>query len=439
MDHFSEHITIFLSATIDNIKKYIREDLLNKDYLRHSNCYSFYTSSFGRHHVYEESKVHEYSLEKNYSYINPKIIQKRKQIADIVHDKGGKWLIFVDNIEHGKKLKKEIKSVLPKEEQVVMITADYEKSNEGVNEVASIVQSNRQSAKVLITTSVMDNGITLKDVKLRKIMVLADTEEEFVQMLGRKREDGDVVDVYIYKYSREHFQRRLNMAKYIRNIADGYIKDIKPKIEQELFIRIDGNIAMEYENKLIGEKHRQILQDIFEHKISYDAVGRIFNVYNGMLYLNKLSVAQNENLNNYYLDILEQFDKDDEYAFVRRQLSWLDYGEEEINNIISEQTKDYEEMCREKVMDEFRKIAREIKTRDEIMEFKNFIKDYLIVLVEDIDDTTEGKKTLIDSLKRTTSSLSKNNLEFLREHCEIPFELKIDGKNYKIIEVENKK
>ena len=82
--------------------------------------------------------------------------------------------MFVDNIEFGKKLKREIEAINnDKEEQrrnknltsVAFITADYTKDPSMVDEVGNIVNENKQNAKVLIATSVLDNGINLKACK----------------------------------------------------------------------------------------------------------------------------------------------------------------------------------------------------------------------------------------------------------------------------------
>lgn len=41
--------------------------------------------------------------------------------------------------------------------------------------------------KVVVATSVMDNGISIHDIEMRNMVIIADTKEEFIQMLGRKR------------------------------------------------------------------------------------------------------------------------------------------------------------------------------------------------------------------------------------------------------------
>lgn len=59
----------------------------------------------------------------------------------------------------------------------------------------------KRSKKILITTSVMDNGISLEDEYLRNIVIMADTKETFIQMLGRKRikNNNEKLNLYILK------------------------------------------------------------------------------------------------------------------------------------------------------------------------------------------------------------------------------------------------
>ena len=45
----------------------------------------------------------------------------------------------------------------------------------------------------------MDNGISFIDSDLKHIVVSADTQEEFIQMLGRKRANNEKVTLYIYR------------------------------------------------------------------------------------------------------------------------------------------------------------------------------------------------------------------------------------------------
>ena len=62
---------------------------------------------------------------------------------------------------------------------VAFITSEYEKDVNSFNEMKTLANSSKQSAKVLIVTSVLDNGINIKDVELRNLVIITDTKTEF--------------------------------------------------------------------------------------------------------------------------------------------------------------------------------------------------------------------------------------------------------------------
>lgn len=95
-----------------------------------------------------------------------------------------KWLIFTDSIEAGKAFCNEIKERVANQTDVGYIDAKY-----------------------------------ALDEDLRNIVIMADTEESFVQMLGRKRPDGKNLLVYICKRDRKYFERRL---RYVRQVLKFY-------------------------------------------------------------------------------------------------------------------------------------------------------------------------------------------------------------------------
>ena len=107
----------------------------------------------------------------------------------------------MDSIKNGEKLKNDISSIIQKskkdakqaknsdKEDVVFITAGYMNEPESAKEVDKIIRSSKQVARVLIATSVLDNGINIKDIDLRNLVIIADTKTEFMQMIGRKRKE----------------------------------------------------------------------------------------------------------------------------------------------------------------------------------------------------------------------------------------------------------
>lgn len=439
-DTFSSKIRIFLSATIHDIKAYIRLDDEKRRYNK-TFCYGFHEKNSNVSKLVHGCKDWDYKDSRYYDYLDVQIINREDEIFDLVANGSGKWLIFVDNISFGKKLQTELiaKWKLLNEEgdnNVVMLSSDYENSQDSTQEVNYIKKDNKQSAKVLISTSVMDNGISLKDTSLRNIVLIADTEVEFIQMLGRKRRDDEQVRLYIYKQSKVHFSNRLWKIRKMRDIAEKYWQDAKQKVEQFLVWQLesndskingpDWNCINNIEQVFIYSEHRKIMNDIAWHKIDFNDVLSIFNIYNGILYLNLLSFRQIEILAQYYNKILDSFDSDGEDAFLKEQLRWLGKPDAEIEDIIGKAKVSREEKSRQVVLEKLEEIQDTVMDNIEAIAFKKDVRDDLLVLIQLVDESNNEKETVVESLKKNDRPISKKNMEFIKEFCNIPFEVVVE-------------
>lgn len=439
-DMFSSKIRIFLSATITDIKEYIMSDDGKRRFWR-TYCYGFHGESTIGTQVVRQGKTWEYVVQANYDYLNVHIINKEDGISELVMNGKGKWLIFVDNINFGEKLKKELeirfKQLLDEEDDgnVVMISSDFEDSKDSAREVNYIKKDNRQSAKVLITTSVMDNGISLKDIQLRNIILIADTEVEFMQMLGRKRKDGEKVDLYIYRQSKVHFSNRLEKLKKAQYIAEDYYRDAKKALEEPVKRCSERSVSVNWdgiqilEQQFIAGEHNKIMQNIARQKIDISDVNAIFHVYDGRYYLNLLSFNQIERLVQYYYKILRRFEKEGEDAFLKEQLRWINKSNEEIEDIVNGSKQSREEKSRKKVIEKFNKVKNNRISRNELIALKKEIKDYLLILVQNVEEDNRERKTVMESLKKDDRPISGKNMEFLYKYCDIPFALKVEKAN----------
>ena len=428
---FHRKTQIFLSATIKDIQNYILEDNEKWNYY-HTNYYEFCSINLNGTEKIQQGKVWEYSLDKKYDYINIHIIRKIKDIIDRILIDNDKWLIFVDEKKVGRRLKKQLVARFKEEgwgddSEIVMLSSDYDKEEESANEVVRIVKNSEQSAKVLISTSVMDNGISLKDISLRNIVLMADTEVEFIQMLGRKREDGEKTDLYIYKYVKSHFEKRLMQIQKIRKVIEGYfdmfVIMIKAPLAKTDSLKLD---IREYNAKewlLIDRQHKILVNEIVGNKVRYDYVTKAFFAYNGIFYLNLLAFQNVENLNTYYKEIITKFnnEQDNDNVFVREQLRWLKLPEDEIEKIISDSEKTMLDRCKENVNSILSDKSMREMDESEKIELKKNIKDDLLVLAEAVSTDVPERNSVINGLKKNDRPISKKHMDFFEEHCGILF------------------
>lgn len=289
-------VLIFMSATIEKIKKYIIRDLEISD-----KCIN-YNKLEKKHGVKVErgkrdyfDVVREYSMPVDYSFVEIQLLKDTEEIMDLVKkDKLNKWLIFVESIDVGEEIQK---SLIKENVDSVFVDADLKKKKEWNNIIGGIIIEEKYNKQVLIATSVLDNGVSINDVAVRKIIIMATVQEEFIQMLGRKRvkcNENEKLDVYILQRSKEDFRKRLS-----------YIE------QQQRYINT------------FPVEHEKVLINILESDLNYRFMKNICFVEEGRIKKSKLAIAQCDLLLDYYQRIVNRFKKEGGKAFLREQSEWL--------------------------------------------------------------------------------------------------------------------
>ena len=439
-DLFSCRLRIYMSATIEQIEKYVKDDNEKQRFYR-TDWFGYCLGSITRYGLFKKEWP-TYKAERDYGHIDLTVIRGRDEAVDAIVDEGGKWLVFVDSKEFGKKLKNEILALSSKgdtplgKDDVVFVTSDYNEEFESTQEVKGIVETQKQSAPILIATSVLDNGINIKDIELRNIFIIADTETEFIQMLGRKRRDGKRVKLYIYKQTEEHFRKRKRLYEKRQKIADEYYKAFRNLMDKSSTSGDIDNLKL-LEKRFIVSQHRILLHKLMNNKISFEDVKSMFLAIEGVLHLNPLSMQNIENLNAFYGKILSEFEAYGDNAFLRQQLRWLNKTDEEIERIISEADLSLFERSQDNVIKKLREICGKAIEEKEFVKLKEDMRNDLRVLVEHVDESNKRRKTYLDLVRKNERPISGPFLEFLRENCAIPFAVEKNGSAYMVSAVEN--
>jgi len=307
------------------------------------------------------------------------------EIAEVVERDKAKWFIFVDSIEKGNKIEK---SLQEKGIDSVFINAVSKKDRELSGTVQMISTRERYEQRVLIATSVMDNGISIKDFGLRKFIIMAVTKEQFIQMLGRKRlsSDTEKLEVYLLLREKEYFRKLLVECKKRQRFISEAEKS---------------NFQMD-----IG----LVLEKILESNEFYQCARNICFVKQGSLMFSDLAIAQYGYLYDYYEGMLESFEKEGGNAFLRKQLEWL--GRENIEEEIKRLTKTVEDrIC--KIIDEYK--GRSL-SKDDNDEMREKIRAYLCQALECLghnESRAQDIKNLIREFKKKSNGeprpISKEN------------------------------
>ena len=129
------------------------------------------------------------------------------------------WLIFVNSKQNGKQLQKMLRAKYGASE-ISYLDADAKETNAW----SEIISQDSFSGKVLICTSVLDNGINLKDSsdenKVCHIVLPACEHTTFMQMLGRKRispHANDSIKLYIQSISAMELQSHKRRLKRMQD------------------------------------------------------------------------------------------------------------------------------------------------------------------------------------------------------------------------------
>lgn len=438
---FDNKIQIFMSATMDNMQEIIKKRCPVYLYGENRN------RGFGDQKIFN-NKQFEYSIEKKYDYVDLFVFHDVEDLPQIIVDNvqndSEKWLIFTDSIEKGKKLCKvlleeftndenEIGSSFSKDD-VIFLDADYSKDDEAVQAVNELAERQIVSKKIIVTTPVMDNGISFHDKELRNIVILADTEEIFIQMLGRKRQDGGRVKVYVCQRSALHFQRRYMNYKNTLEFYEKYSQD---------FQRIHaGNITgfnRRYYNINIDHRYQQkILSGILKSEIAYRSAKKLCYFTNGIISVNQFALKRCIDLRNYYKDMAERM-QEDEFAFVKKQVEWLGLDYDKINESILQSKEETRQRYKQTIESNIKELM-ECEKFDSGMNQKylkeNCEKEILYFLKGDdaniIRLRKEVKKKTRD-LHADPRPLSVKNFNFLMEILELDYMMKKIGKDFQII------
>ena len=239
----------------------------------------------------QRKKSKNYTLEKTYDYVELCIFDSLKElkqrIVNSVRNKKEKWLVFTDNIEAGETFAEELvtknsEDIVLTEDEVVFIDAKYQKNENSKKTVEQVVEESATEKMVVVATSVMDNGVSFHDGNLRNLVIMADTKESFVQMLGRKREDGKKTKVYICRRDVAHFKRRKQFVKNITGFYDLYESDLKKSwsytFQNHEFKELNPYYWIENGWKPFAKYQNDILQNVLMNMSSWKAAAKICTV-----------------------------------------------------------------------------------------------------------------------------------------------------------------
>lgn len=385
---YDESVLLLLTATDCEVKKSVETFI--DDWCELTKSEDF-IKAFGKNKVFKRDYYKYMDGGIDYSYLNIKYFKRKSDMITTIKNSDKKWMWFVSSVPKGKMLTEELKSV--------GIDAEFISSNENLKLKQDIIENERFECKVLITTSVLDNGINIKDDEVVNIIIESFNEVTFIQMLGRKRInilDAQCVNLYIPMRNSSHYTKKIE------------------QLEDKMKI-----IKLFYENK-----------NKFERKTSYDLEklqGAFYKDYDNELCVNETYSYRLVKDISYYNDCSRALD-DDCWFFIKEQLRWLGM----------EDTFDKSNLIENVVND------REVETLEKFLK-DNYEDDSLFtkeVFRETIDKIINNDSKLLDIMNKLDSKHTRDKgqrlynklfmkLGFNYRVFSKPKEEKINGKRVK--------
>lgn len=149
-----------------------------------------------------------YYMSRNYDYVeNVYTYKSYGELLEVINASEDKWLIFVLKLPSQDK-KNALNNVSRK---VAELSREKIDNNSGAYGIYNqIIEKEYFDEDVLITTSLLDNGININDEKLKNIVIDVFDRTEFIQMLGRVRiKDNRKINLYIREYTVEELEKFL--------------------------------------------------------------------------------------------------------------------------------------------------------------------------------------------------------------------------------------
>ena len=221
---------------------------IHKTYFGYSAAIYEMTRNFGYIHCQylkvNSEKENKEETDMRYSSWKALAVIIKEQIEKEKTEKlAEKWMVFVPSKRIGEELRRTIG-----DEYATLVTASAKKKTETKDKAIKdaedayieIYEKDRFSKKVLICTSVLDNGINIADDAVKNIAVLVFDKVSFLQMLGRKRiKEGEQINLYIQEHNRSAVNYKLNgpegIDKSLWRIAK--YSDHKQEIVDDIFAR----------------------------------------------------------------------------------------------------------------------------------------------------------------------------------------------------------
>jgi len=169
----------------------------------------------------------------DYSYVKPFIYNEYTDLISNIAESTDKWLIFVNTIAQGEELKATLNSIYG-ENTAVFIHAEN-KNKEASEFYEELLMEEKVSVKVLIATTVIYNGVNIRDSELRNVVLPVATMPTIKQLIGRKRMTDSETELNVYFPLSSQSDIKKRFRRCLKKYYLLYMKEIRIYPELLLF------------------------------------------------------------------------------------------------------------------------------------------------------------------------------------------------------------
>lgn len=200
-----KHQMVFISATMECVKPWIQKiiGICERNIPLEEQFQSYPESCF---------RFKEYAMPDKdiYSHVQCIAIPDFETLCEKIGHAKGKSIIFYDDKAGANMLYELLQSRGGlKADQITRLNADNMDNGENSKVVKELVMANKLMPKVLLTTSVLDNGVSVHDPDVESVTIITESKVSFLQMLGRVRtESVQKLKLYLLVRPASFFEKR---------------------------------------------------------------------------------------------------------------------------------------------------------------------------------------------------------------------------------------
>ena len=242
---------IFMSATMDKVRPLIVQTI--------KNCLSRLSRTGRRTEIRdmnEQILEYDFSTFADYARFQCACVPDWETLCQLLVESPKKSVIFVNDKKKGCVLAEQmIKTGKIERMEIAVLNADNLDSDSEV--IQELAICNRLRPKILITTAVLDNGVSIHDSEVGNVLIETESKIEFLQMLGRVRAElVDECKLYFVQRDKKEFLNRKNQYEAelgaLKKLTSGELRTNREFYIQTLWD--DDNTAKFYRKVLVWMK-----------------------------------------------------------------------------------------------------------------------------------------------------------------------------------------